>query len=794
MNKNKIEKGSPKTRRNIHNRLWLYLCLCICFFLGYITTATVDGDGLTQMMQGQQLFHQGLYNQAAPYFWQAILSHSSSVQGGGESYTLNDALLLFIQCYTVQGKQIEAFVFIARESFRRRQYDIATVYVNHALELNVHHKEAQEIAHLLKLIPVSASGDAAAPQTYSSSHLQKAVDLYSQGLQYFENKQYAEAARVFDEACALSQGNMALGPACTNAVYCRANIMDWGYNGTQFVKDMELITSLTWKEVHTWRSEDDDGVFYWKQVTSVHPHMMLGYPNIDPMLKRFVAESFAIMDERLARVDSTTHQVTELPPHLPYNQTLRRADFVLDAVDPTFKIRVGFVSSGFNSKAVLYLAHDIFRFFDPQKFEIHIFSLGAPDNPAFIQLAMRGVDWRERVKANVDFFHDVQYLKDRHIDLAEFIYNQKIHILIEWDGYARQGLRAQGLFALKPAPILILHQEFLGTTGGTYVDYIVTDPIASPLLFENLYTEKFLYLPHHFFVKGHAVQAEIQSPSYDYSPHQDPYILGTGSPQSNRCLAPSIVGSANVSFVYCNFNKFLKYNPDTVRSWIDILRNVPNSILCLLENPASGVPFLQSFIQDVAETSDNNDGQDLNSRIHFLMWEANPFDHQKRNRDFCNIILDSHPYNGHTTAQDALYAGVPIVTRSDGVELSSRVTTSANIVLGLSELNGNSISEYVQIATKLGIDGSYFNDIRRRLIRTCLQRDPYHPYWDTRRYTKNLERGFEIIWQRYLAGLTPHHVTVIEDQDIERGSNDADIKDADEVRRLRKNVYVRDEL
>ena len=114
------------------------------------------------------------------------------------------------------------------------------------------------------------------------------------------------------------------------------------------------------------------------------------------------------------------------------------------------------------------------------KFEIHIFSMGPPDNPLFIQHGMRGVDWRERVKSNVDFFHDVQKLKMDHVKLARFIHSKKIHILIEWDGYARQGERAQGLFALRPAPVQILHQEYLGTSGAQYVDYIFTDKITSP--------------------------------------------------------------------------------------------------------------------------------------------------------------------------------------------------------------------------------------------------------------------------------------------------------------------------
>ena len=83
----------------------------------------------------------------------------------------------------------------------------------------------------------------------------------------------------------------------------------------------------------------------------------------------------------------------------------------------------------------------------------------------FIKHGMRGVDWRERVKANVDHFHDCQAMKMDHIKAARFIHDKGIHVLIEWDGYARQGERAQGLFALRCAPIQILHQEFLGTSG-----------------------------------------------------------------------------------------------------------------------------------------------------------------------------------------------------------------------------------------------------------------------------------------------------------------------------------------
>ena len=92
---------------------------------------------------------------------------------------------------------------------------------------------------------------------------------------------------------------------------------------------------------------------------------------------------------------------------------------------------------------------------------------------------------------------------------------------------------------------------------------------------------------------------------------------------------------------------------------------------------------MRKFIHEAAGTSKGDadedsfvpgDGDDLNDRIHFLPWERNPFDHQQRNHDFCNVMLDSYPYNGHTVAQDSLYGGVPIVTRSDGDDMSSRVS------------------------------------------------------------------------------------------------------------------------
>jgi protein O-GlcNAc transferase len=274
------------------------------------------------------------------------------------------------------------------------------------------------------------------------------------------------------------------------------------------------------------------------------------------------------------------------------------------------------------------------------------------------------------------------------------------------------------------------------------VDYIFTDKVTSPPELAYLYTEKFIYLPNHFFSKGHAVQEEVKKPTHYYLPATKPYKIGTGSPEENACLSNT---GTPPRFVFCNFNKFLKNSPETVRSWLRILREVPDSMLCLLENPKTGINYLRRFVHEAAgepilqDDGTGNmvpsfrpkDGDALNDRIKFLLWEKNPFDHQARNQDFCHVMLDSFPYNGHTVAQDALYGGVPIVTRSDGDDMSSRVTTSANLVLGLEELNAyGGPAQYEAIAIELGNNRSKYEDVRRRLISTALQRNPMHPYWD----------------------------------------------------------------
>ncbi|EJK60839.1 hypothetical protein THAOC_18747, partial [Thalassiosira oceanica] len=295
-------------------------------------------------------------------------------------------------------------------------------------------------------------------------------ELYNLATTHFNAGNLVLAEQRFEQSCVKS--GYKLSVACTTAVYIRTNLCMWGRRGSRFDNDMKIIAQVTEAEAKMYRSieskPDPDqirdaglghhalhngrgrSIIYWQRGTSVHPHMMLGYPLPleQSILKRYAAESMASLDEIRARF--ADNRVADRPSGLPYDVGAMREKFVDQHSEQLARgvsepIKVGFVACSFNSKAVLYLSHDMFRFFDPEVVEIHVFSLGQPDNPLFIKNTMRGVDWRQRVIDTVDHFHDVRQFHNDHIGLARYIHSNSIQVLIEWDGYARQGERAAGM-------------------------------------------------------------------------------------------------------------------------------------------------------------------------------------------------------------------------------------------------------------------------------------------------------------------------------------------------------------
>jgi protein O-GlcNAc transferase len=444
-----------------------FLLVCLVVLLGIACHGQGDGNGPESFALGKKLWEERNYDEAAASLWRAVLLHGQTPEA--QTYDVQEVFHLFMQCYMVQDRLADGLSYVSLESFRRGQDEMGKTYLQQALQVDPHNVKALQIqvefgaggsgASSSSSTATSStslqSGGSAAQTTTSTSPETSATsqdpfygktpeDLYEVASGHFASKEYEACADIFELSCRRS--GRTLGPSCSNAIYCRSMIVDWGFNGTQYETDMKEIVRFTEEESRTYKVVQADGSFVWKRSTSVHPHMMLGYP-VDPLLKKNVAESVAFLDEIMARAErreSIRHSIPPLPDDLPF--AMDPQVYAKDvAENPQGKIRIGFVGSGFNSKAVLYLSQDMFRFFDKSRFEVHIFSFGPADNPLFIHHGMRGVDWRERVQANVDYFHDCQAMKMDHIKAARFIHDQDIHILMEWDGYARQGRHEKGV-------------------------------------------------------------------------------------------------------------------------------------------------------------------------------------------------------------------------------------------------------------------------------------------------------------------------------------------------------------
>jgi tetratricopeptide (TPR) repeat protein len=302
--------------------------------------------GPESMEEGRRLFGEGSYDDAALYFWRAVLLQERNP----DRYTVEEAFQGFIGCYAVQDRTADGFLFIAKESMQRKQKEMALQYVDQALALEPDNKEALFLKERFETGGAVGVGDKVkrkprenkfqpqwgTPEASNPLMGKSPEDLYEYGSTLFSRRNYEHCADAFELSCLRSDRK--LGPSCSNAVYCRMMIMDWGFNGTGFDDDMARLEGLVEVEKKNWRRGTLES-FTWQRATSVHPHMMLGYP-LPSILKRYVAESVAYMDEMMARVSPESHSVEPLPEDLPFNPRADLAKYREEADEPGFKLKV----------------------------------------------------------------------------------------------------------------------------------------------------------------------------------------------------------------------------------------------------------------------------------------------------------------------------------------------------------------------------------------------------------------------------------------------------------------------
>lgn len=421
---------------------------------------------------------------------------------------------------------------------------------------------------------------------------------------------------------------------------------------------------------------------------AVAADMAAGQKSCDPFFFLGVGQSLAAQRQCAETFAAAEYPVVAVAP--PRNR--RRKDD---------RIHIAYVSADFRQHAVAHLTASLFEDHDRHRFEVTGISLGPDD----------GSEMRQRLQQAFDRFVDVRGRSDR--DVAELMRRLKIDVAINLNGYT-EGHRTQ-IFAHRPAPIQASYLGYSGTMGARFIDYIVADGQVIPSDLAAGYAEHVVRLPDCFMPSDRSRPVPGQKPSRD------------------------AVGLPETGFVFCAFNSGYKMRPDVFGTWMKLLRQVDGSVLWLRDESPDSTANLRA----TAERHGVAPG-----RLVFAPRVSMEL-HLARHGQ-ADLFLDSFPYGAHTTANDALWAGLPMITLV-GETFVSRVGGSLLHALGLPELVTTSIEDYEALALKLATTPAFLADIRERLAR---QRRTA-PLFDTSRTVRHLEQAYRVMHERHHRGEPP---------------------------------------
>lgn len=351
------------------------------------------------------------------------------------------------------------------------------------------------------------------------------------------------------------------------------------------------------------------------------------------------------------------------------------------------RLRIGYLSSDFHDHATAHLTAGIYGFHDRNRFEVFAYSLGYPD----------GSEYRLRIASGCDVFADVHELGAA--DIAKRIAADRIDILVDMKGYTGGGRPA--VLALRPAPLQVSYLGYPGTMGAQFIDYLVADHEIIPESHLADYSERVVFMPLSY-------QATDGCQAIDEAP-----------------VSRSHVGLPPGGFVYCCFNTSAKIDQRTFKCWLRILASVPGSVLWLLKPAQECMDNLRNVLIAHGFSPE---------RLIYAPILPKP-QHLARLR-LADLFLDTFVCNAHTTATDALWAGVPVLTLR-GHTFASRVASSLASAVGLRNLVAASEEEYVDLAIRLALDGAPLAHARQ-----VLGQGKALPLFDTPQYVRDLESAY----------------------------------------------------
>jgi predicted O-linked N-acetylglucosamine transferase (SPINDLY family) len=369
-------------------------------------------------------------------------------------------------------------------------------------------------------------------------------------------------------------------------------------------------------------------------------------------------------------------------------------------------VRVGYFSADFFNHATSWLIAGLFEKHDRSKVESIAFSFGPAQRD----------EMAKRLTAGVDRFIDVRNRSD--LDVASLARSLEIDIAVDLKGYTTDS--RTGVFAARAAPIQVNYLGYPGTMGSEYFDYLIADQVVVPIENRDYYSEKIVYLPD------------------SYQVNDSQRVI------SDRLFDRAECGLPPRGMVYCCFNNNYKILAETFDSWMNILRHVDDSVLWLFaDNPRAA----SNLKKEAASRGVSAE------RLVFAERMPLP-DHLARHR-VADLFLDTAPYNAHTTASDALWAGLPVLTRV-GETFAGRVAASLLEAIGLPELITPGAQAYEALAIDLGRRPERLAALKQKLARRRLTA----PLFDTEQFARHMEAAYAAMYDRYQAGHSPDHIDV----------------------------------
>jgi protein O-GlcNAc transferase len=367
----------------------------------------------------------------------------------------------------------------------------------------------------------------------------------------------------------------------------------------------------------------------------------------------------------------------------------------------TGRLRVGYLSSDFHMHATADLIAEVFELHDKTTIETFGYSMGVDDKSPM----------RARLIASLDHFHDIQALG--HQDAAKAIFDDKIDILVDLKGYT-QNCRAE-ILALRPAPVQVNFLGYPGTMGAPFIDYVVADPHVAPFDHARFYDEKIVHLPH------------------SYQPNDRKRL------SVRRSEPRSAHGLPETGFVFCCFNNTYKISSEIFDVWMRLLIAVPDSILWLLKNNDR----VEATLRREAEARGVS-----GARLVFA--PRVPSARHLARVSLADLFLDTLLYNAHTTASEALWVGVPVVTLI-GEAFPARVGASLLRACDLPDLVTETLADYEAMALRLATDSDALAAVNARL----LQARETAPLFDAPLFTRHLEAAYRGMAERLAHGDAP---------------------------------------